>query len=641
MEETSVRVKRLLLQILFLLFFCLLCRLLFIYVNKAELEVSSIESILPVLGGGLRFDLSAIILTNSLFIIMTLAPSPVSTNKHYQKITAVLFLFINSLCLLANMIDVAYFSFVHKRSQSDALLFITGEKGYDLLRLLPSFLMQYWYLLLTYCLFTWLLWKTYKFTLKSRGNISRSLKDYLYSSLAFLIIIVISVIAIRGGFQAKPLDIIHASEMTEVKNIPAILNTPFTIIKSLGKENLHDKKYFPEEQLKSFSNGIHTAFPQQPFTRQNVVIIIIESLSRKHTGYFGGEAHTPFLDSLFAQSLVFTNAFANAKESIQGIPAIISSIPSWQAEPFIFSPYASNKITSLASILKSQGYQTSFFHGGFNGTMGFDSYSSLAEFDNYYGTNEYDNDRDYDGNWGIWDEPFLQFMAQQLSATKQPFFSTVFTLNTHHPFNVPDQYEKIFCRHKEKLLNCIEYLDLSLLRFFDAIKTQAWFSNTIFVITADHTAPNTEDNKLSSPMEDYRIPIVFYTPGNTFLKGTSSIIANQIDILPSILSLLNYPYPYYSMGTSLFTANSKRYSINYNGNIYQYIDSASCYQFNGENPVAFYNWRSDSLLSDNLYHGQMNKDMLYCDSSLKMQLQFFFHSMMNNKMNIETAQTRK
>ena len=332
--------------------------------------------------------------------------------------------------------------------------------------------------------------------------------------------------------------------------------------------------------------------------------------------------------------MVFTNGFANAKESIQGIPAIISSIPSWQDDSFIFSPYSSNNITSLPFILKEQQYQTSFFHGGFNGTMGFDLYAKLAGFDQYYGRNEYGNEADYDGSWGIWDEPFLQFTAQKLSSTQQPFFSTVFTLNTHNPFVLPEKYKNRFNQSKEPLLNCISYLDYSLSRFFDSVKNQPWFANTLFVITADHTAPAINEEPVSS-IDDYRIPIVFYKYGST-LKGASGSIANQIDILPSILSLLDFNHPYYSIGTSLFEPAAKRFSINYNSGTYQYIDSTNCYEFNGQNGIAFYNWQSDSLLTNNLYHNEMNNSILHCDSSLKRMIQFFNYTMINNKMNVET-----
>ena len=637
MEKISVRFKRLLLQIFIVLLFYTLCRLLFIYANKTELGVNSFNSLLYILYGGLRFDLSAIAITNSLFILMVSFPAPFVTNKHFQRISGILFLSINSLCLLANLIDIAYFSFIHKRSQADVLLFITGEKGDDFLRLLPTFLWQYWYLLLAYILLVWLLWKAYRYTLTIAGKRIVSVKSYLYSSLAFLMGITLVVVMIRGGLQAKPLSIIHASEMTDVKNIPAIINTPFSIIKTMGLKKVSDVRYFSKEQMQGLNNGIHLQTSPQPFSKQNVVIIIVESLSKKYLGFFGGKVQTPFLDSLFAQGLVFTNAFANAKESIQGIPAIISSIPSWQDAPFIFSPYASNNITSLANVLRTHQYQTSFFHGGFNGTMGFDSYSKLAGFDSYYGRNEYGDDKDFDGDWGIWDEPFLQFMAKRLSDTKQPFFSTVFTLNTHHPFTIPDKYKSTFHQSGHPLLNCIAYLDLSLSHFFDAAKNQPWFKNTLFVITADHTAPIAENGPYSS-MDDYRIPIVFYKYGSTSLKGLNTAIASQIDILPSILSLLNYPYPYYSIGTSLFAPVDKRFAITYTGGIYQYIDTSFFYQFNGQNAIDFYNWKSDTMLNNNLYHNQMTNTILHCDSSLKRMIQFFNHSMINNKMNVETIE---
>lgn len=590
--------------------------------------------------GGLRFDLSAIAFSNSLFIVMVLLPAPFTTNNYYQKFVGILFMLTNSLFILVNLIDIAYFPYIHKRSQSDILLFITGEKGNDFFRLIPTFLSQYWYLLLVFILLIWLLWKGYKYTLKIKGNVIVSFKSYVLSSLLFLMGLATSVIMMRGGLQTKPLNIIHASEMTEVKNIPAILNTPFTIIETIKLKKISSIQYFSEEVMKSTHNGIHFQTSSQPFAKENVVIIIVESLSKKYLGYFGGKAHTPFLDSLFAQCTVFSNGFANAKESIQGIPAIISSIPSWQDEPFIFSPYASNSVNSLPSILKSQGYQTSFFHGGFNGTMGFDSYASLVGFDHYYGMNEYGNQKDYAGNWGIWDEPFLQFMAKKLSDTKQPFFSTVFTLNTHHPFTIPNQYKSKFNQSGHPLLNCIAYLDLSLSRFFETIQTKPWFKNTLFIITADHTAPNT-DSGPSSLMDDYRIPIVFYKPGDTAFKARNQSIANQIDIMPSILSLLNYPYPYYSLGANLFNSNDSKSAITYNGGVYQYIDSVSCYQFNGENPVAFYNWKSDSLLTNNLYYGKKTNTLLHCDSSLKKRIQLFNNGMINNKMNIETIQQTK
>ena len=633
MESYRIRIRRFSLQILVVLGMYAICRALFIYVYWTQLDLQNFWDTARLFAGGMRFDLSSIAISNGLFLLLTLSPHPFTDHKKFRKLAMFIFLVCNGICLLANMIDLAYFEYIHKRTQADALLFISGEKGSDLYRLLPVFLKRYWYFLFLFLFICWLLWKGYTKTMVAKDQVDRSLKNYAWNSAAFLLAVTLSIIAIRGGLQAKPLDIIHASEMTRVNNIPALLNTPFSIFKTIEKNNIPEKKFFPEETLNEFYNGIQQPDTAFTFDQKNIVIIVVESLSKRYISYFGGKAQTPFLDSLFRESLVFTNAFANAKESVQGIPAIFSSIPSWQADPFIFSSYASNQISSLPNILKQKGYQSFFFHGGFNGTMGFDSYAALAGFDAYLGMNEYDNTEHYDGTWGIWDEEFLQFAAEKMSVAQKPFFSGIFTLNTHNPYVIPNKYKKRFNRYKDPFLNCVTYLDYSLSRFFETIKNEPWFKNTLFVITADHTAPFGDPSGYTM-MDDHRIPIVFYQSGTDALKGETKIIANQIDILPSVLDLIHYDQPFFSLGKSLFRPKAGISAINYNGQIYQYIDSTYCYHFNGEKPVGFYEWRKDSLLTNNLYPNKKNAMMLSCDSTLKKNIQFFSQCMIRNKMHV-------
>jgi phosphoglycerol transferase MdoB-like AlkP superfamily enzyme len=638
MDRARITVFRLIAQMAILIAAYFLCRLVFVWANKAGFNFATSLSAVKLFFYGLRFDLSAIFITNSLFLLLSLLPLPFTFHHYYQAFLKWLFIITNSFFLLLNIIDVAYFPFIHKRMQFDAFLFLDGTKGNDFYNLLPKFLLQYWYLWLFFFALVFLLHKAYSQTLSLKQKVAPSFKNYLYSLLTFIIVMGLSIVAIRGGLQMKPLGIIHASEMTEVQNIPAILNTPFSIINTFNKKRLAAVTYFDDAQISASNSGIHTPQTTQPFSKQNVFVIIVESLSKKYLSFFNGPAKTPFIDSLFAQSMVFTNAFANAKESIQGIPAILSSIPSWQNEPFIFSPYSANKITSLANILKKEGYSSSFFHGGGNGTMGFDSYCKLAAFDTYYGRNEYNNDKDFDGDWGIWDEPFLQFTADKLSQTKQPFVSAVFTLNTHHPFTVPEKYRERFKQNGHPIISCMQYLNLALAAFFEKAKKTAWFNNTLFIITADHTGPQIEQG-VANVLDDYRIPIAFYKPGG-LLKGIDSSICNQIDILPSVLHLLNYPQPYFSQGNNLFEQHQQNFSINFNAGIYQCIDSAYCYQFNGQNAIGFYNWHTDSLFANNLYSdklpgGSYKKNEAY----LKQKIQIFNNTMINNTM--QTGQQKK
>lgn len=639
MEAITVKIKRLGFQVLVLLLLYFIARVLFIYINKSALELHTFKNIFYLLIGGIRFDIAAIAMTNALFIVLVLFPAPIVLNKYYQKVVGFIFLMVNSVCILSNFIDIAYFPFVHKRSQADALLFITGQKGNDFYRLLPQFIADYWYLIIVYAFCCWFLWKAYKYSLTFSQRIATSAKTYFGAIALFIVGIGFTIIAIRGGLQQKPLDLIHAPEMTVVKNAPAIINTPFSIIKTTDKKSIVYTAYYPETVLEKINYGVHTPTTENIFSKKNVVIIIVESLSKKHISFFGGDANTPFLDSLFNKSLVFSNAFANATESIQGIPAIISAIPSWQNDPYIFSPYGANQITSLANVLKKEGYNTSYFHGGFNGTMGFDAYTKLAGIDNYYGRNEYNNEADYDGNWGIWDEPFLQYMAKQLSKTQQPFFSSVFTLNTHHPFSIPKKYANKFNKSNEPFLNCVAYADFALAQFFATIKKEAWFNNTLFIITADHTAPALSNETLTT-VDNFSIPIVFYSPNNQLLQGINNTIANQIDILPTVLNILHYPLPFYSLGKNLLQPQLQNFSINYNGNIYQYIDSNYCYQFSNNHLMGLYNWRKDKTLSLNLFTGTINKEIKQADSTLKLMLQLFNYGMINNKMHVTTIQKK-
>jgi phosphoglycerol transferase MdoB-like AlkP superfamily enzyme len=174
---------------------------------------------------------------------------------------------------------------------------------------------------------------------------------------------------------------------------------------------------------------------------------------------------------------VFPNSFANGKRSIEGIPAIIAGIPSLLSDPFITSAYSGNNVTSFASLLKKKGYHTVFYHGGTNGTMGFDNFSRLAGFDHYFGRTEYNNDKDFDGTWGIYDEPFLQRTISELNKVNSPFAATIFTLSSHHPYKIPEKYIGKFPEGTLPIHAAVRYADFALEKFFNAASSAPWFKD--------------------------------------------------------------------------------------------------------------------------------------------------------------------
>jgi phosphoglycerol transferase MdoB-like AlkP superfamily enzyme len=361
------------------------------------------------------------------------------------------------------------------------------------------------------------------------------------------------------------------------------------------------------------------------------VIIILESFGREHIDYYNnnGRSLTPFLDSLFSLSYTF-EAWANGKRSIESMPAIVAAIPTLMPVDYPTSPYVTNRINGLGTILGAKGYHTSFFHGGNNGTMSFDAFANTSGFVHYYGRNEYNNDADFDGKWGIYDEPFLQYVADEMNNFPQPFLSGVFTLSSHHPYSVPEQYANSFPHANSRLEESISYTDLALSRFFNKISIMPWYRNTIFVITADHTSESNEDPLYRTLAGNYAIPLAFYTPGST-LRGEAPFTAQQSDVMPSVLAMLGYDKPFVAFGENLFDSTATHFAINYNNNIYQLIKNDYILHFNGEQSLALYYLPEDQFMEINLLRKEDSVRIAH-ENFTKAIIQQYNHRLIHNQL---------
>mgnify|MGYP006313249447 FL=1 len=617
---------------LLLIYAC--CRILFYAFNYSSFSDLGPGSFIYILFVSLRFDLSVIVLSNSLFLIAYTFPAKFREKKGYRSFLRILFLTVNSICILANCIDLAYYRFTLKRTAADAFQFFGGKMGNDLATLMPVFLRDYWYVFTIWMVLTILLVVIYKRIEKKRLLLSWSQKEFSREINSFIIFIVLAVITYRGGVQLKPISTITAGEYTDVKYVPLVTSTPFTILKTLDVPTIQPEIYFTDTlELKRLYNPVKEP-GKGTFKKMNVFILILESFSKEYIGALNGKqkGYTPFLDSLISESLTFTNAYANAKRSIEGIPAVIAGIPNWMNEPYITSMYGSNRINSLPNLLKKQGYYSAFFHGGANGTMGFDAFSSMAGYDAYFGRKEYGNDKAFDGNWGIWDEEFLQYACSTMSDKQQPFFATFFTLSSHHPYSIPEKYTGKFKPGSLPIHISIRYADFALQRFFESVKKTSWFKNTLFVLVSDHTSIS-EDPFYANAVGNNAIPIIFYS-GDQSLKAKDPTIIQQIDIMPSILDYLHYPEPYYGFGNSAFDSTKSHYVFSYSNNVFQLIENNHSFGFNGRKPVDLYDLSKDSLLQNNLIHTDtaMVKQM---EEKSKAIIQTFQQALINNQMYID------
>lgn len=591
-----------------------------------------------LLWGGFRFDTAAICYTNIPYLLLAFLPlSPRLRNSQAWRITThTLYVVVNTLALWLNLTDTVYSRYTGRRTTSS---FFTefAEEG-NLGNIFFTEVLHHWYLVLIGLAFLAAL----IFLYRPARPLAKPATHYLTHSLATLLAVLLCIVGIRGGLSYhRPLSLADAGGyVNQAKETNIVLNTPFTLIRTIGKTTFTNPNYFPDNQLDNLYSPIHNSehsdySENSEYSDKNIIILILESFGEEYWGYFNkGRGYTPFLDSLADNSLTFRRCYANGRKSIDALPSILSSIPMF-VEPFILTQYANNDISSIASCLRQQGYRTAFFHGADNASMGFRSYALSSGFENYYGMDEYCLDPrfggtdDFDGCWAIWDEEFLQYFAHTLDTFSQPFLATLFTATSHHPFNIPERYNDTFRGGSMPVYRTIQYTDHALRQFFRAASRMPWYQNTLFVITADHTNVGERD-EYKTDLGLFRVPTLLFDPSATLPRGTHPAVMQQIDIMPTLLNLLGYPRPYLAFGIDILaTPPHDSWAVSYTNGIYQYVVGDTLLHFDGQRVVGLYNLSTDPLLNHNLLRS--NSPQPDC-RQLQALIQSYMQRMIDNNL---------
>lgn len=512
-------------------------RLLFWALNAPALVGIPTSDKLLSLVIGLRFDLAVIATLNAPLILvhsLRLLRIPQPLRIALDHLISLLYIVANIPLVVIGIGDAQVFSFTGRRTTPDFF----GIGG-DLQRQASALVLQYWYLtLLGLCLCGLIIFMTWQSDHDRDSFLPHRAKRNMSAVIVFFLA---SFLAVRGGIQSKPLVPAHAYVYQPAIYANLILNSSMTMLRTPPSDSLRRFSDMPNLEsvraaLLPSPTDMHT---QIPLVRgKNVVVLIVESLASEYVGYLNeGKGYTPFIDSLMSRSVTFKESFANGRRSIDAMPAIFSSIPAWRDQPFVTSPFNGNTIQALPQVLKSQGYESYFFHGGANGTMHFDAFSSMAGFHHYIGEKEYPNRADFDGAWGIFDEPFLEFAADTLDKETKPFVAGIFTLSSHNPFPVPEKYKFRFPKGTLPIHESIGYADFAIGRFIGKASTMKWFYNTIFVITGDHTSLS-DQHAYDNVLGRYRVPIFVFDPSGTLPQVGKDKIIQHIDITPTILDLL-------------------------------------------------------------------------------------------------------
>ncbi|MFC6266910.1 LTA synthase family protein [Frigoriflavimonas asaccharolytica] len=290
--------------------------------------------------------------------------------------------------------------------------------------------------------------------------------------------------------------------------------------------------------------------------KKNVVLISIESLSAEFLEHYGNDQKiTPFLDSLADKSLMFTNLYATGNRTVRGLEALTLCIPPTAGESIVKRKNNKNKFTT-GSIFKEKGYSTKFLYGG---------YSYFDNMKDFFQGNGYDIvDRDnfkeeeitFANVWGVCDEDMANKAIQTMNEeakTGKPFFNHWMTVSNHRPYTYPEGKIDIPPSTKSRG-GGVKYTDYALRKFFEMAKKQPWYSNTVFVIISDHCASSAGSTEL--PMDKYRIPAMVFSEG--FVKPQKfSTLMSQIDVMPTLFSLLNFNYTTKFLGQNVFDINYK------------------------------------------------------------------------------------
>ena len=557
----------------------MLCRTAFYLYNAAVLGPLTWAEAWPLLAGALKFDTASVVYADGVFILLSLLPLPLRERRWYRAVLFWYYVAVNAVLVVAtNLADTVYFRYTQKRFTADEIFFADNDNS---LQLVGKFMAENWYLVLLWIALTALLAWGYRRRVREESIFSRGWAYYIGNTVIFAAAAGLSVAGMRGGMtrMTRPITLSNATLYTaDSGKANLILSNPFCILRTIGSAgSVKYKKHFAPEELTRRFTPVHQPADSAAvnLAGRNVVVFIMESMSAEHSAYLCPEVYadrevkgfTPFLDSLMQNGLVFKRMYANGTRSIQAMPSVLGSIPSFRT-PFVLMPQSLGESRQLPAMLADKGYATLFFCGSEHGSMGFGAYARSAGVERLVSREDYEarhGTGDFDGYWGIWDEPFLQFMGEELAATPEPFFATLFTLSSHHPFVVPEQYAATLPDGYTRIHKGVAYDDQAFRRFFHRFGGEEWFRRTIFVFVADHVSSEKFAEKTRSYPGNMHIVGFIHTPDGA-LQGEVREVTQQLDIMPTVLGLTGNDAPYFAFGRDVLNEPQRpRWSVSYDG----------------------------------------------------------------------------
>ncbi len=573
-------------------------QVLFYLYNREMLGNITLSESFRLFCGSLKFNTISIVYLNGFFCVLSLIPFRFRAHKYFQKSLFWLFVISNSLGIVVlNMMDIEYYHFALKRFTSEELHFLSNNTNNG--AILWTALKNRFELVIISGLLIWGMIWTYRKIPYYATCISKKILYYPICLLVLCGSVYLMVSGIRGGFSPalRPYTLSNAVYYcSSPQQANLILSNPFCVLRTI-EQRIDHPVYFSEEELQTIYSPNHK--PSQflyNLGKRNIVLFILESFSKEHSKFLCPDVFpdhpgfTPFLDSLMRDGYVFRNAFSNGRKSIEAMPSILASIPSYKTS-FVLLPNSIGEMQGLPDLLAKEGYQTSFFCGAERNSMGFEAIAKLTGTQQLYTREDYKNagfpvNENTEELWGIYDQPFFEYVNQITAQMPQPFFASVFTLSSHHPYTLPDNLNLQIPQSWTPVQPTVTYTDFSLQKFFEKAQHEPWFQNTIFVFVADHASAEVYSEKYRDSYGNSAIFQFIYTPDKA-LKGEANYISQQLDLMPTLLGLIGYEKPYFAFGRDVFNEPQRLpMATNYTGQAYQCITDSTTIYFDGERIIS-------------------------------------------------------
>lgn len=577
-------------------FFLLRIALLLSNIDYFSLSASQI---LFALIYGMRFDVAIITLLAAPFILASILPFKFAETLRWQALCAWLCCVALLIALTIGAADFAFFADMHRHITTE-----TTQIGSDWPMLLDIAWQSRRPETLAYTIALILLvfaWHLFIIKKLPRGLTQTATHPQRWTS--FFLILICCVFSIRGFmFNGKPISTADAYHAGPEAAAQLALNGAFSAIRSGFDKQNKVLNFVPQHSISDYSI-VADVDPKHLFFKQfadnvpsqhNVIVFLLESWSQAYIDSLSNSNYgaTPFFDSIVENSLVFEQAYAAAQRSIQGVQAVLTSIPVLPEQPALGDGLELISMPRIGYMSSAYGYHNIMVQSSNRRSFHLDAIANALGFDEYYGKQDIPLLKKYPQDiprFG-WDYDTLQFFKTRLDQAhrrNKPFFGFVFTGTTHEPFPNPGKEFLLYPHNPQTelgFLNTLRYADWSLEQFMLSAESEPWFNDTIFIFVADHTMRATHT---ADPRQLFRIPLVIYSPAHIAPKRDNRI-ASQYDILPTIIDLMGINTPFTAFGDSLLREDPHPEAWVLQGNLMGLIHPKGMLRHNERSPVDYY-----------------------------------------------------